>query len=79
MSVIRDCVGDDFPTMLAIINAAAEAYRGVIPPDRWHEPYMPSDELHAEIAAGVLFSGYEADGVLHGVMGVLADPPLDDL
>lgn len=55
--------------MLAIINAAAEAYRGVIPPDRWHEPYMPSDELHAEIAAGVVFSAYEADGALLGVMG----------
>jgi GNAT superfamily N-acetyltransferase len=70
MDHIRDCVGDDFPTILAIINAAAEAYRGVIPPDRWHEPYMPPDELHGEIAAGVLFSGYAADGALRGVMGV---------
>jgi GNAT superfamily N-acetyltransferase len=70
MSVIRQCVSTDFPAMLAIIDAAAEAYRGVIPPDCWHEPYMPSDELHAEIAAGVLFSGYEADGALRGVMGV---------
>src|SRR6201996_9482027 len=70
MTFIRQWVGKDLPAMLAIINAAAEAYRGAIPPDCWHDPYMPSDELHAEIAAGVLFSGYEADGALRGVMGV---------
>lgn len=56
--------------MLAIINAAAEAYRGVIPADRWHEPYMPVDELEAEMASGVAFSGIEAGGRLVGVMGV---------
>ena len=56
--------------MLALVNAAAEAYRGVIPADRWHEPYMPAEELDAEIAAGVEFWGYEdADGLV-GVMGV---------
>ena len=56
--------------MLAIINAAAEAYRGVIPSDRWHEPYMPSAELDGEIAAGVEFWGCADDGTLVGVMGV---------
>jgi GNAT superfamily N-acetyltransferase len=56
--------------MAAIVNAAAEAYRGVIPADRWHEPYMPVEELEAEIAAGVAFSGYEEDGELLGVMGI---------
>jgi GNAT superfamily N-acetyltransferase len=70
MDHIRDCGGEDFSAILAIINAAAEAYRGVIPPDCWHEPYMPSDELRAEIAAGVAFAGYESDGVLRGVMGL---------
>jgi GNAT superfamily N-acetyltransferase len=55
--------------ILAIVNAAAEAYRGVIPADRWHDPYMPSDELDGEIAAGVVFWGYERDGTLLGVMG----------
>ena len=69
MSHIRACVDEDFPAILAIINAAAEAYRGVIPPDRWHDPYMSGDELRAELAAGVAFSGYEADGGLCGVMG----------
>jgi GNAT superfamily N-acetyltransferase len=56
--------------MLAIVNAAAEAYRGVIPADRWHEPYMAHDELDREIAAGVVFWGYEEDGALLGVMGI---------
>src|SRR5690348_2986517 len=56
--------------MLAIVNAAAQAYRDVIPADRWHEPYMPAAELDAEIAAGVVFWGYEDEGRLLGVMGI---------
>jgi GNAT superfamily N-acetyltransferase len=56
--------------VLAIINAAAEVYRGVIPADRWHEPYMPLEELESEIAAGVAFSGYETEGGLVGIMGI---------
>lgn len=55
--------------MLAIINAAAAAYRGVIPDDRWHDPYMSRDALLADIAADIRFWGYEAGGVLVGVMG----------
>jgi GNAT superfamily N-acetyltransferase len=42
----------------------------VIPVDRWQEPYMPSHELDAEIAAGVAFLRYEANGVLVGLMGI---------
>ena len=56
--------------MLAIINDAAERYRGVIPADRWHDPYFSAEYLASEIAAGVRFFGYEADGELLGVMGV---------
>lgn len=56
--------------MLAIVNAAAEAYRGVIPADRWHEPYMPQAQLRQEIAAGVEFWGLEIADELAGVMGV---------
>src|ERR671934_2584794 len=69
-AVIRRCRDDERPAILAIVNAAAEAYRGVIPPDRWHEPYMSADELDAEIAAGVVFWGYESDGALIGAMGI---------
>ena len=60
----------DRQAILAIVNAAAEAYRGVIPPDRWHEPYMRVSELDTEIEAGVRFWGFEADGELIGVMGI---------
>jgi GNAT superfamily N-acetyltransferase len=70
MSAIRPCRDDERPEILAIVNAAAEAYRGVIPADCWQEPYMPAEELDAEIAAGVVFSGYVLDGALAGVMGV---------
>lgn len=56
--------------MLAIVNAAAVAYRGVIPADRWHEPYMPETELRDEIAAGVEFWGLDSDDGLLGVMGM---------
>jgi GNAT superfamily N-acetyltransferase len=69
MTSIRPCRDDDRAAILAIVNAAAKAYRGVIPADRWHEPYMPWDELASEIAAGVAFWGYEEDGRLAGVMG----------
>jgi GNAT superfamily N-acetyltransferase len=67
---IRPCRDDERATILQIVNAAAEAYRGVIPDDCWHEPYMSSDELEREIAAGVAFWGYECDGALVGVMGI---------
>jgi GNAT superfamily N-acetyltransferase len=70
MGTIRRCRDDERSAILGIVNAAAEAYRGVIPADRWHEPYMPADELDGEIAAGVVFWGYEADGALVGIMGI---------
>jgi GNAT superfamily N-acetyltransferase len=70
MPTIRPCRDDERPAILAIVNAAAEAYRGVIPPDRWHDPYMPAAELDAEIAAGVVFWGYEQGGELVAVMGL---------
>jgi GNAT superfamily N-acetyltransferase len=70
MTTVRLCRGDERLTILAVVNAAAEAYRGAIPDDCWHEPYMPMAELQNEIAAGVQFWGYEADGELIGVMGI---------
>jgi GNAT superfamily N-acetyltransferase len=67
---VRRCGDADVPAMLAIVNDAAQAYRGVIPADRWHEPYMPEAELRAEFAAGVAFWGWENGGRLVGVMGL---------
>src|SRR5580765_8342273 len=68
--LIRKSADADFAAMWAIINAAARAYRGVIPADRWHEPYMSADELKTQIAEGVDFWVAEDDGKLSGVMGI---------
>jgi N-acetylglutamate synthase-like GNAT family acetyltransferase len=70
MMVIRKSEEADFAAMLAIVNDAARVYRGVIPPDRWHEPYMPRDELAGEIAGGVVFWVAEQEGHVLGVMGI---------
>ncbi|MGC2520233.1 MAG: GNAT family N-acetyltransferase [Burkholderiales bacterium] len=67
--MIRRCVTADFDAVLAIVNDAAQAYKGIIPADCWHEPYMSADELRGEIAAGIDFSGFEQNGQLIGVMG----------
>jgi GNAT superfamily N-acetyltransferase len=68
--MIRLCTADDFEAIYAIINDAAVAYKGVIPDDCWHEPYMSRESLTGEISAGVIFWGYEEDGALLGVMGI---------
>jgi GNAT superfamily N-acetyltransferase len=67
---IRPCSAADLPQMFSIINDAAQAYKGIIPADRWHEPYMPMDELQGQLADGIAFSGVEASGTLVGVMGI---------
>jgi len=68
--MIRPCTDADTPDIGVIINDAAQAYKGVIPSDRWHEPYMPLAELKAEMNCGVEFWGYEEDNQLIGVMGM---------
>lgn len=68
--MIRKCTEADFATIHEIINDAAIAYKGVIPADRWHEPYMSIEELQEQIQAGVEFWGYEKDDKLVGVMGI---------
>ena len=67
---IRKSEEPDLPAMLAVVNEAAQAYQGVIPADRWHEPYMPEAELVAEISHGVRFWVAEKEGRLLGVMGI---------
>jgi GNAT superfamily N-acetyltransferase len=68
--MIRRCLDIDKPAMYSIINDAAMAYKCVIPDDRWHEPYMPLDELKSEISHSVNFWGYYNSGTLAGVMGI---------
>jgi GNAT superfamily N-acetyltransferase len=66
----RKCRRNEFDTMCSIINEAAGVYKGIIPSDRWKEPYMPEEELRHEIDHGVVFWGYYEDGELLGVMGI---------
>jgi N-acetylglutamate synthase-like GNAT family acetyltransferase len=68
--MIRLCDSLDFDAIYEIINDAAQAYKGVIPVDCWHEPYMAKEELRLEIESGVVFWGFEANGELVGVMGI---------
>ncbi len=68
--MIRRCDDRDFELIWAIINDGAQAYRGIIPADRWTEPYMSREKLRHEIADGVAFWGYEESGALAGVMGI---------
>ena len=68
--MIRKCTESDIETIFEIINDAAIAYKGVIPGDRWHEPYMPAEEVRHEIEDGVIFWGLEKAGDLLGVMGI---------
>jgi N-acetylglutamate synthase-like GNAT family acetyltransferase len=68
--MIRKATNEDFEEICNIINDAAIAYKGVIPPDRWHEPYMTKEELRAQIEDGVRFSCYVDNNEIIGVMGV---------
>jgi GNAT superfamily N-acetyltransferase len=68
--MIRCCSESDFEAIYQIVNDAAIAYKGIIPADRWKEPYMPRAELRHEIDAGVRFWGVEDGGQLAGVMGI---------
>jgi N-acetylglutamate synthase-like GNAT family acetyltransferase len=68
--MIRTCSDEDFEEIFNIINDAAVAYRGVIPPDRWHEPYMTKEELQTQIEDGVRFSCYVDNNEIIGVMGI---------
>ena len=68
--MIRRCDDRDFESIWAIINDGSQAYKGIIPVDRWTEPYMSQEKLRHEIDDGVVFWGYEDDGELAGVMGI---------
>ncbi len=67
---IRRCGESDHAAILAIVNDAAQAYRGHIPADQWHEPYMPAAALVRELDAGVVFWGWDEPEQLTGVMGL---------
>ena len=68
--MMRECTTADLVEIAEVINDAAQAYRGVIAADRWHDPYMPLAELRAEVDAGVVFWGAGDVGRLDAVMGL---------
>jgi N-acetylglutamate synthase-like GNAT family acetyltransferase len=68
--MIRGCDEQDFDSIWVIINDGAQVYRGVIPEDRWTDPYMSRAKLQHEINEGVVFWGYQDNGTLAGVMGL---------
>ena len=68
--MIRRCTEKDFDDIYEIINDASIAYKGIIPDDRWHEPYMSTEELTRQFDDGVQFWGYNENDKLIGVMGI---------
>lgn len=68
--MIREISSSDFDAVFRVVNDAAQAYRGIIPDDRWKEPYMPREELEEEIDAGIEFYGWVENGDVIGVMGI---------
>jgi GNAT superfamily N-acetyltransferase len=68
--MIRLCDEEDFDEIWTIINDGASAYRGIIPSDRWSEPYMTREKLRHEIQDGVVFWGVDEEGSLQAVMGL---------
>ncbi|MEM9005204.1 MAG: GNAT family N-acetyltransferase [Cyanobacteria bacterium P01_F01_bin.86] len=68
--MIRKYMDEDLENVFNVINDAAIAYKGVIPSDRWHEPYMTQEELQAQIDDGVRFSCYVDNHEIIGVMGI---------
>jgi len=68
--MIRRLLPQEFNCILEVINDAARAYKGVIPDDRWNEPYMPAKKLKEEINSGVEFFGWQEKGKIIGVMGI---------
>src|SRR5882724_6507004 len=68
--MIRAATEADFDEIYTVINNAAIAYKGIIPADRWHEPYMSREELQTQIREGVSFSCYTDQHKIIGVMGI---------
>jgi len=67
--MIRNITKSDLPGIYHVINDAAMAYKGIIPEDRWHEPYMSMSELQEQIADGVQFVCFVEDH--HTIVGVM--------
>ena len=83
--MIRECTIDDAERIAFVVNEGAEAYRGVIPEDCWHEPYMPLNEVRREMGS-MTFFGWDdpdPDGLrwqgATGLVGVMGYQPLREV
>ena len=68
--MIKEYTKSDSFKILYVINNAAIRYKGIIPDNCWHEPYMSKEELANEFADGVRMFGYNHNDQLIGVIGV---------
>jgi len=68
--MITECTKKNISNILYVINDASLKYKGIIPNDCWHEPYMTKQKLISEFANGVRMFGYNKDSNLVGVMGI---------
>ena len=68
--MITEYTKKDVSNILSVINNAALKYKGVIPDNCWHEPYMSEEELLTEFDSGVRMFGYKKNNILVGVMGI---------
>src|SRR4026208_1485461 len=68
--MIFKCEQTDTKEICDIINDAAIAYKGIIPADRWQDPYMAEEELQKQIDGGVQFWCWKEQGEIMGVMGI---------
>ena len=67
--MISEYKKSDASEILHVINDASLKYKGVIPDNCWHEPYMSEQELTDEFSDGVRMFGYNQDNKLIGVIG----------
>jgi N-acetylglutamate synthase-like GNAT family acetyltransferase len=70
MMITRSDEKKDFNEIYEIINDASSVYKGIIPNDRWQEPYMSKEELKKQIDEGVQFWNYTENNRIVGVMGI---------
>ncbi len=68
--ITKSNISTDFETILTIINDSAIAYKGIIPADRWKDPYMSKEELEKQLEEGVVFWNYTENNSILGVMGI---------
>ena len=68
--MIRKYTKNDTSKILDVINDASLRYKGIIPDDCWHEPFMLEQELVDEFKDGVRMYGYHDNNKLIGVIGI---------